>query len=75
MLTRAFSAGDANAESELSAAVRRYRAGRTGLLVSHRLSAVRGADVIVVLDNGVVAERGCHAELVEADGVSRAAAG
>jgi ATP-binding cassette, subfamily B, bacterial len=60
---------DANAESELSAALRRYRAGHTSLLVSHRLSAVRGADVIVVLDNGVVAERGSHAELVEADGI------
>jgi ATP-binding cassette subfamily B protein len=60
---------DALAESELSAAIRRYREGRTSLLVSHRLSAVRDADVIVVLADGVLAERGSHLELVEAGGI------
>lgn len=38
--------------------------GRTTLLISHRISTIRGADLIVVLENGAIVERGTHAELI-----------
>lgn len=59
---------DAYAESELHQRLRERRAGRTSVLVSHRLSAVRDADLIVVLADGKVAESGRHADLVAGDG-------
>jgi len=59
---------DPEAEHDLHARLREVRAGRTSLLISHRLSAVREADVIVVLAGGVVAEEGDHAGLLAAGG-------
>ncbi|MEN3308144.1 MAG: ATP-binding cassette, subfamily bacterial [Micromonosporaceae bacterium] len=55
---------DAEAEYDIHTRLRRHRAGRTTVLISHRLSAVRDADQIVVLRDGVVAEQGNHAELM-----------
>jgi ATP-binding cassette subfamily B protein len=43
--------------------------GRTSLVIAHRLSTVRNADLIVVLDRGRVVEQGRHAELVAAGGL------
>jgi ATP-binding cassette subfamily B protein len=42
---------------------------RTSIIVSHRISTVRDADQIFVLDDGRIAERGTHAELVRANGL------
>src|SRR5262249_19036358 len=43
--------------------------GRTSITIAHRLATVRSADIIFVLDRGVIADRGTHAELLAADGV------
>ncbi|MFC0531394.1 ABC transporter ATP-binding protein [Phytohabitans kaempferiae] len=60
---------DAEAEYEIHQTLRSYRQGRTSLLISHRLGAIRDADVLVVLDQGRVVERGTHAELMTTGGV------
>lgn len=59
---------DAEAEEEVHRRVTALRRGRTSLLISHRLSALREADRIVVLRDGLVAEDGDHAELLAAGG-------
>ncbi|HEX6870847.1 MAG TPA: ATP-binding cassette domain-containing protein, partial [Micromonosporaceae bacterium] len=59
---------DAEAEHEIHRGLREHRAGTTSVLISHRLGAIRDADIIVVLADGVVAERGSHAHLVAAGG-------
>jgi ATP-binding cassette subfamily B protein len=60
---------DAEAEHDVHTRLREIRSGRTSLLISHRLGAVRDADLIIVLADGVVGEQGSHAELLAAEGV------
>ncbi|MBP2706972.1 ABC transporter ATP-binding protein [Microbispora sp. RL4-1S] len=60
---------DAEAEHEIHSGLRRHRAGRTNLLISHRLGSIRESDLIVVLDEGQVAERGSHDELLRLGGL------
>jgi ATP-binding cassette subfamily B protein len=55
---------DAQAEHDLHVELRAHRQDRTSLLVSHRLGAIRGADVIVVLSDGVITETGDHTTLM-----------
>jgi ATP-binding cassette subfamily B protein len=59
---------DAAAEADVHARLGAGRAGRTSLLVSHRLGAVREADVIVALADGRIAEQGSHQQLIALDG-------
>ncbi|EXG82684.1 ABC transporter ATP-binding protein [Cryptosporangium arvum] len=60
---------DAEAEYRIHAGLREHRAGRTSLLISHRMGSLRDADRILVLDGGELAEEGTHAQLLAADGV------
>jgi len=69
LLDEPTSALDAATEAEVQAGLAELRAGRTTLVVAHRLATVKQADLIVVLDDGVVAESGTHAELVAKGGL------
>ncbi|MFJ8250392.1 ABC transporter ATP-binding protein [Streptomyces sp. NPDC094466] len=60
---------DPEAEYEIHRRLRRHREGRAGLLISHRLNTLRDADVIVVLEDGRIVERGPHADLMRRSGV------
>ena len=69
VLDEALSSVDAESEATIQAALDRLMEGRTTLVVAHRLSSVVGADRIVVLDGGRVAEQGAHADLIAGDGL------
>lgn len=60
---------DAEAEHDVHARLRAHRAGRTSVLISHRLGTVRDADMIAVLSDGQVTELGRHDELITARGL------
>jgi ATP-binding cassette subfamily B protein len=65
----ATSALDTQTEATLQTELERLSEGRTTITIAHRLSTVRDADQIVVLDAGVIAERGTHDELMERGGL------
>ncbi|KOO47120.1 ABC transporter ATP-binding protein [Priestia koreensis] len=68
ILDDALSAVDAKTESAIIENIRAEREGKTTFIVTHRLSAVEHADVILVMDEGEVIERGNHQELVKNGG-------
>lgn len=68
ILDDSLSAVDTHTEERILNALRSIRQGRTALLVSHRVSSVKDADLIVVLDDGRVVERGTHDALLEKGG-------
>ncbi|MEJ1976769.1 MAG: ABC transporter ATP-binding protein [Acetobacteraceae bacterium] len=69
LLDEATSALDAESEAAVQAALARLRVGRTTIVVAHRLSTVRDADLVVAMADGAVAEQGTHAELMARDGI------
>ncbi|MCY0901431.1 MAG: ABC transporter ATP-binding protein [Firmicutes bacterium] len=69
ILDDSLSAVDMGTEKYIIAKLRDLRAGKTTLIVAHRLSAVRHADLILVLDHGRLAERGTHDELLARGGL------
>lgn len=60
---------DVETERQIHRAMTEVMKGRTTFVIAHRLSTVREADQILVLDKGVIAERGSHAELVRENGI------
>jgi ATP-binding cassette subfamily B protein len=69
VLDEATSALDIHTEREIQAALDRIAAGRTTLVIAHRLSTVVHADQIIVIDAGMIVERGSHSELLAAKGL------
>jgi ATP-binding cassette, subfamily B, multidrug efflux pump len=68
VLDDALSAVDAHTEARILAGLRNALTGRTSIIVSHRLAAVRDADWIVVLDEGRIVEQGVHTDLIARGG-------
>jgi ATP-binding cassette subfamily B protein len=69
VLDEATSALDSHTEQEIQDALDRVSENRTTLVIAHRLSTIVDADEILVLDGGVIVERGTHSQLLEAGGL------
>ena len=69
ILDDALSAVDTYTEERILSHLREFMKGRTSIIISHRISTVKDADLIVVLQNGEIVERGTHDELVELNGI------
>ena len=69
VLDDALSAVDTQTEDEIFSRLHNIMRERTSIVVSHRISAVREADLILVLEDGRVHERGTHNELIDVGGV------
>ncbi len=69
ILDEATSAVDTMTEARIQKALKVLLAGRTSFVVAHRLSTIRHADMVLVLDHGRIIERGTHAELLTTGGV------
>ncbi len=69
ILDDALSSVDTHTEAAILAGLKDVFVGRTSLIVSHRVSAVKDADLILVVEDGEIVECGVHSQLLEADGV------
>lgn len=69
ILDDATSSVDMETEHEIQQALKRLMAGRTTFIIAHRISAVKDADEIIILENGRIVERGTHDQLLKLRGV------
>ncbi|MFZ1291479.1 MAG: ABC transporter ATP-binding protein [Melioribacteraceae bacterium] len=69
ILDDSFSAVDTNTEEEILNQLKIFMKERTSIIISHRISTVKNADNIIVLQNGEIIEQGTHDELIKFDGV------
>ena len=69
ILDEATSALDNATEMQIQEALSRLSEGRTTIVVAHRLSTVKNADEIIVVDGGKIIERGTHSQLLKEDGL------
>jgi ATP-binding cassette, subfamily B, multidrug efflux pump len=69
VLDEATSSVDSRTEAQIRQAMRRLRRGRTSFVIAHRLSTVRDADLILVMDHGRIVEHGTHHQLLAGGGL------
>ncbi|HTH14796.1 MAG TPA: ABC transporter ATP-binding protein [Spirochaetia bacterium] len=69
ILDDSLSAVDSRTEAQILANFRSFLANRTGIVISHRVATVQGADEILVLEDGRISDRGTHADLVRREGL------
>jgi ATP-binding cassette subfamily B protein len=68
ILDEATSSVDTRTEVQIQLAMNRLRSERTSFVIAHRLSTIRGADTILVMEDGSIVEQGSHSELLARDG-------
>lgn len=69
ILDEATSALDSESEKIIQNAIEKVMIGRTTLVIAHRLSTIENADIVVVMSNGEIAEKGSHTELIALNGI------
>ena len=69
ILDDALSAVDTNTEESILKNLKENRKGKTTILIAHRISTIKNADIIMVLDNGKIREVGSHNELINNNGI------
>ena len=69
ILDDSFSAVDTHTEEEILIKLKEFMKGRTSIIISHRISTVKHADKIIVLQNGKIVEQGKHNELIKLNGI------